>query len=716
MPVVFSNPALLLGALAAGVPVLIHFLSLRKVRQQPFSDLRFLTEVQSRQARSLGVRRWLLLLMRVLAILLIALAVAGPRWGGMVTAGQGSRSLLFVIDTSASMNTQTDRGARLDQALEICRHMMDSLPDQTTVQVITSGSRTEALFGDWLPVGVGAKQGLAAVLPSDGTFSPAAVLRLAADQVVRAPAAQVQMIWISDLQEPALDAAVEQAAAQLNSSGRVQHLVRPVGRAAPGGGILAVTLPRRAVQTGENVSLSASVITHTPEEVLVLELDGRPVAEAVVPAVSPTPVLVPFTLPVPEPGLHRGLVRKQSDLFPADDQYPFVLEVPESLDVLIVHGRNRAIDGAGGRGGWRFLAKALAPGAGDQLLKVTSVESGNLTTGDLERHAVVYFVDPDPLGRRAQEGTIDWLNNGGAGCFLLGEPVQAGYYASTLLPALGWPGPIQDTGADAGAGQSQRSRVIDPAHPIFTGLEEDALGTLADVEWRRWFRLDESEGAVLMATTDDSPLLVTRDLGQGRVAVLPWHLDQGSNALATSPMALPLFQRLTLWLAGRGGLAAGVNTTVGTRSRVVPRLMADGRALERTGELKAVSDRGNLSQAADLVWRGRIPYLTGPMIDRAGFTAFLAGSDTVGLVAGTVPPGESVIEVLTAERWSTLMNGWGLADPLTLEGGNRSDQDDLGQLMAGHSLAPWLFLAAILLLLGELFVARGTGPVSAISG
>ena len=73
--------------------------------------------------------------------------------------------------------------------------------------------------------------------------------------------------------------------------------------------------------------------THFDEEVFVLELDGRPVAEAVVPRATSTPILVSFALPVPAPGLHRGLVRKQSDVFPGDDARPFVLEVPEVLRV-----------------------------------------------------------------------------------------------------------------------------------------------------------------------------------------------------------------------------------------------------------------------------------------------------------------------------------------------------------------------------------------------
>ena len=46
MPLSFVNPGLLLGALTAALPVVIHFLSRRRVRKLPFSDLRFLREAR----------------------------------------------------------------------------------------------------------------------------------------------------------------------------------------------------------------------------------------------------------------------------------------------------------------------------------------------------------------------------------------------------------------------------------------------------------------------------------------------------------------------------------------------------------------------------------------------------------------------------------------------------------------------------------------------
>jgi hypothetical protein len=718
MPLIFTNPALLMGALAGAIPVIIHFLSRRKVQRRKFSDLRFLDEVQARQARSLGIRRWLLLLLRVLAIVLIALAAAGPRWGGIIAGGSGERSVLFVVDSSASMGSQIAGSAdetgstRLDEAVAACRAMIGSLPEKTTVQIITAGSRTEPLFGDWLPAGAGALQGTALIRPTDGAFDPAAVLREAASQVVRAPAAQVEMVWITDLQESLDRDENTQAAMNLVETGTVRHLVRQVGSATGGGGILSVNLPRRAVHQGENVTLTAQVTAQFDEEVFVLEMDGRSLAEAVVARATNEPTTISFALAAPAPGLHKGTVRKESDVFAADDSRPFVLQVPEALGVLIVHGRDRAVDAAAGRGGWRYLAQALAPGGNQGLFRVEAVESSALATGELNRHQVVIFVDPDPLGRRSLEGLQTWLRTGGAAVFLVGEPVQAGYLGGTLLPALDLSGNVVFVGGSPEDQHQQLPRIIDPAHPVFAGLETEALATMQDIVWRRWFRLEAGTGRVLLELTDESPLMIETDLGDGRVVVLPFNLDTGASGLVASPMALPFFQRLVSWLAGSAGPGPAINTEVGSIARVVPSLADSGNLLERTEALQVVSDQASGARSAGLVWQGAMPFLVGEVIDRAGFTAFMAAGDTVGLVAAAVPAAESNLDLWTVDQWRGLIQGWGL--DLTAEL-SADDQDNLAGVMTGRELAPWFFFLALCLLLVELFVGRAAGGQKAIS-
>ncbi|MBA4379000.1 MAG: hypothetical protein C0395_10195, partial [Gemmatimonas sp.] len=98
MPLTFLNPGLLFGAAAAAVPLLLHLLQRRRVREIAFSDLRFLEEVQARRSRALGVRRWLLLLLRMLAILLVVAGAARPRLGGHDAATTAPAALLVVLD------------------------------------------------------------------------------------------------------------------------------------------------------------------------------------------------------------------------------------------------------------------------------------------------------------------------------------------------------------------------------------------------------------------------------------------------------------------------------------------------------------------------------------------------------------------------------------------------------------------------------------------
>jgi hypothetical protein len=704
MPLSFMNPSLLFGAAAAALPIIIHFLSRRRVRRLPFSDLRFLDEVQSRQARSLGIRRWLLLLLRVLAILLVALAAAGPRWGG-VGGASGDRSVLFVIDTSASMGTQMGEGTRLDEALLACGEMIRALPDGAAVQIITAGSRTIPVFGDWLPAGAGVLGGLSVVRQSDGPFDLPAALMEATRLVARAPGTPVEVVVLTDLQEIPPDLRLEGAVARLNDAGATRFLVRRVGQEAPGGGIMSIDLPDRAIRPGENIILTARVSPAFDEQVFSLELDGRPVAEAVTSGQEGSPVTVSFPVTVPGFGIHHGVIRKETDAFPGDDTRPFVLAVPEAVSVLLVHGVDRPVDPVSGRGGWRYLAEALAPGTGPSPFRVRAVSVADLTTGAMSASDVVVFVNPDPLGRKALESLLEWLDQGGAVLFLAGDPTQSGYLSRSILPGLGLPADME---FQSGTGAGQHVRVIDSGHPIFAGLETEAVTTFEEITFRRWFKLAEGENAALLSLTGEDPVLVEGAVGEGRFAVLPFDLLPESSDLAASPMALPFFQRLTSWLARPGRLSAAVNLEVGAEAVVRPLNPASGSAVENAENLRLVGPEGLGYGAAVLAWQGGVPLLRGGIIDRAGFTTFLARDDTVGVVAAGIPAEESNLRLQAVSDWRNKLQSNGLEILADL-----TDQApaEFMAALGGHDAAPWMLALALLILMVEIQLGRGTRTV-----
>jgi len=114
----FSNPSML-GWLAAGAaPLVIHLLTRRRYREEPWAAMEFLLAAMRRASRRIRIEQLLLLFVRTMIIVLIVLAVAQLRWShapGTTVAGQPTLKV-FVIDRSFSMGYRKDDTTRFAAA------------------------------------------------------------------------------------------------------------------------------------------------------------------------------------------------------------------------------------------------------------------------------------------------------------------------------------------------------------------------------------------------------------------------------------------------------------------------------------------------------------------------------------------------------------------------------------------------------------------------
>ena len=128
----FLNPFILVGLLAAGIPILLHLLNLRKLKTIEFSTLSFLKELQRTKIRRIKIRQWLLLLLRSLLVVLIVLAFARPTLKGSLGVGVGQRAKttsVFLIDDSQSITAIDDKGELLRQAKDAALQAIDLLKE-----------------------------------------------------------------------------------------------------------------------------------------------------------------------------------------------------------------------------------------------------------------------------------------------------------------------------------------------------------------------------------------------------------------------------------------------------------------------------------------------------------------------------------------------------------------------------------------------------------
>lgn len=125
----FLNPFILFGLIAASIPIILHFLNLRRVKKVEFSTLKFLKELQKSQIRKVKLRQLLLLFLRTMLIIFIVLAFARPIINGTLPgfSKYAKTSSIIIIDNSPSMNLSDEYGNRFNFAKRIAKKLLDQI-------------------------------------------------------------------------------------------------------------------------------------------------------------------------------------------------------------------------------------------------------------------------------------------------------------------------------------------------------------------------------------------------------------------------------------------------------------------------------------------------------------------------------------------------------------------------------------------------------------
>src|SRR5882724_13589462 len=100
----FLNALLLYGTILGSVPVIIHLLNKRRFKPIQWAAMEFLLQAIQKNARRLQLRDIILMLIRALAVICLALALARPAvtMKGIPGAGNSTRAIVL-LDNSMSM-------------------------------------------------------------------------------------------------------------------------------------------------------------------------------------------------------------------------------------------------------------------------------------------------------------------------------------------------------------------------------------------------------------------------------------------------------------------------------------------------------------------------------------------------------------------------------------------------------------------------------------
>lgn len=137
----FLNPAILFGLLAASIPIVLHFLNLRKLKKIEFSTLAFLKELQKTKIKRIKLKQWLLLLLRIAIIIFLVMAFARPTVKNFSVGNfsAAKTTAVIIVDNTFSMSVVTENGSYLNHAKRVAKNLLNNFQDCDEIAMIPVG-------------------------------------------------------------------------------------------------------------------------------------------------------------------------------------------------------------------------------------------------------------------------------------------------------------------------------------------------------------------------------------------------------------------------------------------------------------------------------------------------------------------------------------------------------------------------------------------------
>jgi len=595
MTSLFTNSALLWFLPLALIPVLLHLLTLHRLKTVELSTFRFLFDSYVQQRRRMKFLEWLIALLRTLFLLFLVFAISRMRtpdhWKSLFGGGAGSRDVVLMFDTSASMGAATDGQTALERSQKAARRVLEQLKPGDHVTMIRVGERPEQLLRRFQASTDEIRNEIDNLdtTPSRGNLYAAFSQLFSGDSAELSKLKEPVIYLFTDLQQSGWEEFRGGASAVkvpprtevrlVNvGSGRALDNLAVVGRApAPARVIvgLPVTLrPRiRNYSPSKNSSSGFAVTT---------SINGQQVdRQTKSVAAGKTDELEVVHVPI-EAGMLKGQFEIPGDPFLDDNIFRFTLDVRPQVGVLLVNGNPNPIpledsalyiktaltatdalqdpgevDASAEGGEGDPAAEALAPSREFvRSLDVREIPQAELNAEALEKAMVVILADCGALDAARFILLRNFVNTGGGLIVLPGEKVNPEVYtkqffpnpndakapmlAASLAAAVGDPAKTETFSKFANVDFS--SEILS----VFTGGETPYL-TRVQVYRHFPLTLPEERGSswpLIAFAGSDAPALIEGSYGDGHIVLSAFPFHSKWTNLPMRPEFVPLVLRM----------------------------------------------------------------------------------------------------------------------------------------------------------------------------
>ena len=566
----FLNGALLAGALALAIPIIIHLFHKSRFKVVRWGAMHLLEMVIRTNQRRVKLEQWILLAIRCAIPVLLALAMARPIWkGASRLLGDARSSTIVLLDNSYSMDATRAGTVNFALAKDNVQQIIAGMQSKSEVHVVLMGQGGRGLLDAPTYDHSRITQMLGKTKAGFGTARIPQALDFAAGALETMHEPVRQVVMMTDFQrvsfDPAEDKLITAALDRMSKQAIAPGVTFwDVGQDVKENiAIESLDFSKLMVGVGQKIQIRANLrnfgAANHPDLRVTLKVDGKDKGASQLALGPQSKGQVLFTVSFESAGSHVVELSTEPDALAADNSILASIPVRDRIPVLLVDGApSDTPDSIKSETG--YLQIALSPfmaGRVEQadLLQTRVVPAEGLTAKGLGESQIVVLANIRQLGGDQMKALEDYVRTGGGLLVFPGDKTDTEWWngAFSKLAPLPLGGIAGDTKEGTPGIGLTAQRFENPALELFN---DPRNGTMAEASVKVWFKMrppEKTGGAldpVVLARLDSGdPFLAEKAFGEGRVIACATAADADWSNIPARPFFLPLVQRLSVYLA-----------------------------------------------------------------------------------------------------------------------------------------------------------------------
>lgn len=675
--------------------MLIYLLNVRKPKKISFSTLAFFDALKSTALKKIKIKRWLLLALRALVIIMLVIAASRPFLPPDIGWSDQSQPkvITILIDNSPSMERINQNGPLLEQAKDLATKIINMAEDETRFSVnVTNG---KALNMPLLSQEAASRR-INEVEAVNGGNYLADRIRAESGTLMQAEEPNKVFYLITDGQASQLESL---RSGNNLDAGEIYFQSIKLGTARVANlALMDVQLENRQTEIGgeqqlritiENVSeqavSNAFLSMRIDDELIVqqsLNLDAGTTAEEVLSVPETRSNVVPVELFL------------EGDNLTFDNIFYAAIHQPEEKKVLVIH-EDRSESGF-----QSYLQPLLIAASQSQdVFMVDFIDLDDVSVSEFNNYDAVVMDGLRNVPDYITQPLIDHIQSGAGLLFLPAAEGNLNSYNRFL--SFAGTGSYTDVIGSYGSFESI-DRVDEPndGHPMFDTVFETTENEeirLNSPELFYYLQIDMGSNEIpVLQNRLGSPMFVESKLGTGKMIYSAIGSDPGWSNFPVKPFYAPFFYRMVNYLMQGSG------------AELVTHSLGEEFSFEFSGDtegIRLVKDGEEIIPRISQTFQGPVLSYSGTEWTPGWLT--IENDEKSTVVAVNQNAMESDPQTLSSTEFSTLMNNqFANANVLDINLMGSEGEIELQNATFGREIWYWFILLAFTLLVMESLVSR----------